>query len=63
MKKLSLKNLKLEVNDLLQREQLKTVFGGQNDGFDCGPIAYACDAKHPDDYTAFKRCMFWEGCL
>jgi len=35
MKKLSLKNLKLEVNDILQREQLKTVFGGYvNDG-DC----------------------------
>ena len=28
MKKLSLKNLKLDGNDLLQREQLKAVFGG-----------------------------------
>jgi len=28
MKKLSLKNLKLEASDLLQRNQLKTVFGG-----------------------------------
>ena len=28
MKKLSLKNLKLETNDMLQRNQLKTVFGG-----------------------------------
>lgn len=28
MRKLSLKNLKLEVNDMLQRNQLKTVFGG-----------------------------------
>jgi len=28
MKKLSLKNLKLEATDLLQRNQLKTVFGG-----------------------------------
>lgn len=28
MKKLSLKSLKLEASDLLQIEQLKTVFGG-----------------------------------
>ncbi|MEP5338176.1 MAG: hypothetical protein ABJL44_07900 [Algibacter sp.] len=28
MKKLSLKNLKLETSDLLKRKQLKTVFGG-----------------------------------
>ena len=28
MKKLSLKNLKLEASDMLQRNQLKTVFGG-----------------------------------
>ena len=28
MKKLNLKNLTLEVSDLLEREQLKTVFGG-----------------------------------
>ncbi len=32
MKKLSLKSLKLGANDLLQREQLKTVFGGYSDG-------------------------------
>ncbi len=30
MKKLSLKNLKLESNDLLQRNQLKNVTGGKN---------------------------------
>jgi hypothetical protein len=29
MKKLSLKNLKLEVSDLLQRNQLKNILGGQ----------------------------------
>ncbi len=28
MKKLSLNKMKLEVGDMLQREQLKTVFGG-----------------------------------
>lgn len=31
MKKLSLKNLNLEVSDLLQRSQLKSVFGGYSD--------------------------------
>ena len=29
MKKLSLKNLKLDTLDVLQRNQLKTVFGGE----------------------------------
>jgi hypothetical protein len=32
MKKLSLENLKLEADDMLQRSQLKTVFGGYNGG-------------------------------
>ncbi|UOY04904.1 hypothetical protein L0P88_13180 [Muricauda sp. SCSIO 64092] len=32
MKKLSLKRLDLNANDLLQREQLKTVFGGYGGG-------------------------------
>jgi hypothetical protein len=33
MKKLSLKNLKLEANDMLQRNQLKSVLGGGHGGF------------------------------
>lgn len=33
MKKLSLKKLKLEANEMLQRDQLKTVFGGYG-GYD-----------------------------
>ncbi|HTO15755.1 MAG TPA: hypothetical protein VLZ83_08285 [Edaphocola sp.] len=32
MKKLNLKNLKLGVDDILQRNQLKSVLGGQSDG-------------------------------
>ena len=32
MKKLNLKNLKLDADDMLQREQLKTVFGGYSGG-------------------------------
>ncbi len=35
MKKLRLANLNLETNDLLQREQLKTVFGGYGGGGNC----------------------------
>ena len=36
MKKLSLKNLKLGANDMLQRNELKTVFGGYGgDGYQC----------------------------
>lgn len=33
MKKLSLKNLKLEASDMLQRNQLKSVFGGYSGGY------------------------------
>lgn len=32
MKKLSLKNLKLDANDMLKRSQLKTIFGGYGPG-------------------------------
>jgi hypothetical protein len=35
MKKLSLKKLGLEVNNVLQREQLKAVFGGDYIGGGC----------------------------
>lgn len=35
MKKLSLKNLNLGVNDLLQKQQLKSIFGGYGSG-SCG---------------------------
>ena len=37
MKKLSLKSLNLGANDLLQRNQLKTVFGGDS-GYDAGGV-------------------------
>lgn len=43
MKKLSLKNLKLDGNELLQREQLKTVFGGYNG--DAGSCSASCGDK------------------
>lgn len=32
MKKLSLKNLKLDADDILQRHQLKTIMGGSSSG-------------------------------
>lgn len=44
MKKLSLKKLKLEVGDLLQRNQLKTVLGGYGGG-----TVGSCVAKCSDD--------------
>lgn len=53
MKKLSLKRLNLSVDNLLKKEQLKTVFGGYSgsadcDGScrfysDCGPGCACCD--------------------
>lgn len=35
MKKLNLKNLKLEAENMLERTQLKTVFGGNYGGYGC----------------------------
>tara|TARA_R110002049_G_scaffold65035_1_gene170954 strand:+ start:85181 stop:85417 length:237 start_codon:yes stop_codon:yes gene_type:complete len=43
MKKLSLKNLNLEASDMLQRNQLKSVFGGYGE-----PVG-SCTAKCSDD--------------
>jgi len=64
MKKLSLNELDLGTENLLQREQLKSVFGGaQPNGFDCAPVYEYCDASHPSDYSDFQECMFWRGCL
>lgn len=47
MKKLSLKDLKLEADEMLQRNQLKTVLGGDygNDG------GGTCGYKHPNGST------------
>ncbi|NKI24940.1 hypothetical protein HCG49_00020 [Arenibacter sp. 6A1] len=46
MKKLSLKNLNLGVDNLLQREQLKTVFGGYGgDGCPEGHARCSCTAS------------------
>tara|TARA_R110002049_G_scaffold65035_1_gene170957 strand:+ start:87706 stop:87933 length:228 start_codon:yes stop_codon:yes gene_type:complete len=57
MKKVSLKNLKLEADDLLQRNQLKSVLGGgygngvcQNDA-DPIPFYWSCDGQSGSGYT------------
>ncbi|MEM8937940.1 MAG: TIGR04149 family rSAM-modified RiPP [Bacteroidota bacterium] len=52
MKKIKLKNLKLEIDDMLQREQLKSILGGTNEyqipGGDCndtcGPLGSSCSS-------------------
>jgi hypothetical protein len=51
MKKLS--NVNFGVNE--------SIIGG--DGFDCVPVAYACDDAHPTSHTGFVECMFYRGCL
>ncbi|UOY04902.1 hypothetical protein L0P88_13170 [Muricauda sp. SCSIO 64092] len=61
MKKLSLKKLDLNANDLLQREQLKSVTGGY-DGFYCAYAFHYCDGKFPSDYWLFDQCMAHYGC-
>ena len=47
MKKLNLKKLKLNQNDLLQRNELKAVFGGYDYSYDvsgsnCHTTSYSC---------------------
>ncbi len=56
-KKLSLKKLKLEVNDELQRNQLKSVFGGYDDG-NCAITAHKLtfeEAAHYEPMTENER--------
>lgn len=51
MKKLSLKNLKLGADDMLQRNQLKTVFGGYSGSGTCEDDECSsdsgCTTEHP----------------
>ncbi|MEP1488878.1 MAG: hypothetical protein ABJK28_10665 [Algibacter sp.] len=48
MKKLSLKKLNLGANDMLQRNQLKTVLGGYG-----GSGSYECYCKNSDNGAAW----------
>ncbi|WP_136468924.1 hypothetical protein [Flagellimonas onchidii] len=55
MKKLSLKKLKLSKDDLVQKEQLKTVFGGYNGQNENNPNCY--DACFSDaECSIFTSC-------
>ncbi len=54
MKKLSLKNLKLEANDMLQRDQLKSVFGGYG-GYN-GQGQGCCNTIEYDDGYIYTAC-------
>jgi len=58
MRKLNLKNFNLEPNELLEREQLKSVVGG--DGFDCAVMYEICDIYI--GYNDFNDCMVRWGC-
>ena len=63
MRKLSLKNLKLEASEMLGRNQLKTVLGGYKpDGFFCARVYDTCDDNYKYDYTEFDNCMISYGC-
>ncbi|WP_339629824.1 hypothetical protein [uncultured Maribacter sp.] len=59
MKKLNLKNLNLQGNDLLKKEQLKSVVGGY-DGFYCAYHYNACNVYI--SYSDFNACMMRWGC-
>ena len=61
MKKLSLKKLNLEADNILQREQLKSVIGGY-DGFYCAGVFEVCDRMYPNRYDMFDWCYWHYGC-
>jgi len=65
MKKLNLNELNLVAGNMLQRDQMKTVYGGafEYDGFACAADFESCDSQHPEDFNDFQECMFWAGCL
>lgn len=61
MKKLS--NVNFGMNEILQRNQMKNIIGGDYpNGFDFGPLEYACDRKYSDKYSVYFECVFCLGC-
>lgn len=56
MKKLNLKKLKLEANEMLQRNQLKTVFGGKYDSSSSGCITKGNLCNGYSDYPSTLCC-------
>lgn len=59
MKKMKLKSLGLNVNDLLTREQLKTIYGGSGSGGSGGclpPAAYCGKGANNDLPCCSNRC-------
>ncbi len=57
MKTLSLKNLNLSSNDLLQREQLKNVYGGYGGGcISLGDICIPGGSPYNDPCCSNSRC-------
>ncbi len=66
MKKLSLNKMKLEAGDMLQREQLKTVFGGYNDHSGDGCCIDLCqtnsDCGAPEVDESCMMVRFKNGC-
>ncbi len=57
MRKLSLKNLKLEAIDMLQKNQLKSIFGGYGGGYGgCNCHDY-CD--HIAQHDVRENCLIF----
>jgi len=62
MRKLSLKKLNLESEELLQNEQLKSISGGYGPGTCCSYTYNYCDSLYPNNYNNFNYCMIGWGC-
>ena len=67
MKKLSLINLKLGANDMLQRNELKTVFGGyggDGDGYQCCNywVCGMCVTGSSEDCSSYGGNVWGQSC-
>ncbi|NKI27659.1 hypothetical protein HCG49_13905 [Arenibacter sp. 6A1] len=63
MKKLNLKKLNLKTNDLLLREQLKTIVGGYGNG-SCHPECSSnADCGYPQTDEICVNIKFPDGCI
>ena len=61
MKKLRLKDLSLLADELLQKDDLRSIHGGY-DGFWCAHRYAICDSVNPNNYKHFDSCMRRGGC-
>lgn len=61
MKRMKLQSLGLSVNDLLTREQLKSIYGGSGSGSGCKPACYKWNGSSMNSGTCSEKSTIVNG--